>query len=119
MITLRSFRSTPAATAISRFDCGTGHGRLGGLGVRFVLAKACDPEAAVEVVNIDEASVRERTPRERKIGTKRPGIAGPEVSDFPALIVEFAAQLARNIDDAATAVVVADIHHVINHPHIV
>ena len=87
--------------------------------VRFVLAKARDPEAPVDVVNIDEASIRERTPRERKIGTKRPRIPGPEVRDFPSLIVEFAAQLARNIDDAATAVVVADIHHVINHPHVV
>ena len=89
------------------------------MGVRFVLAEPRDPEAAVNVVNVDEAFVRERAPREGKIGTKRGSVAGPEVRDFPALIVEFAAQLARNIDNPATAIVVADVHHVINHPHVV
>jgi len=97
---------------------GTTDGRFCGFAVGFMPAEAGDPEAAVNIVDVDEAFVGERAPSEGKIGTKSSRVAGPEMRHFPALIVEFASQLARNIDDPPTAVVVADIHHVIDHPHV-
>jgi len=73
----------------------------------------------VDVVDVDEAFVGEGAPGEGEIRAEAGGIAGPEASDFAALGIEFAAQFAGDIDYTSTAVVVADIHDVINDPNIV
>jgi hypothetical protein len=64
---------------------------LGGLGVGLAFAEARDPEAAMNIVDVDQPLVWEGAPRKRKVGAIALGIAGPKMGDFPALIVELAA----------------------------
>ena len=52
--------------------------------VGLVLAETGDPKAAVNVVNVDEAFIRERTPREGKIGTKSPRVARSPHEPLPS-----------------------------------
>src|SRR5215213_534057 len=78
-----------------------------------------DPQSRVDVVEIDQAIVRLRAPRERQVRTEALGIAGPDARDLAALPVKIAAQLARHIDDTPAAAVVTEVHHLVLDPHIV
>src|SRR5215470_14895484 len=67
----------------------------------FGLAELGDPDAGVDVVEVDVAVPGLRAPGEREIRAETPGVAGPEAGNFAALRVEVATKFARNIQHAA------------------
>ena len=92
---------------------------FGSRGVGLVLAEFDDPQAAVDVVDVDIAFVGIGAPGEGHVGTIGSGIAGPEAGDFAALIVEFAAQLTGNVKHASAAVVITHVQDIVENPDVV
>ena len=79
-------RGTAQYFAAIRSRLGLARG-FGGGSVGLVIAEFDDPETAVDIVYVDISFVRIGSPSERKVGAIAFRIAGPEVRNFPALIV--------------------------------
>src|SRR5947209_4971561 len=87
-----------------------------------------DPQARVNVVEIDQA-VEQRavaghraglpSPGEWQIRTESLSVSRPEAGNFAPLAIEIAAQLAGNIEHPGAAAVVALIEHVVGGPEVV
>ena len=73
----------------------------------------------MDIVDVDGAVVGESAPGKGNVGPVTRGITGPEMGDFPALIVEFAAQFAGNINDTGAAIVITHIKDIVDDPNIV
>ena len=78
-----------------------------------------DPEASVNVVEVNQSMVWLSSPRERQVGPEPLWIAGPQPPDLPSLPVKLTAQLARNIKDPAATVIVAHAQDIVFDPDVV
>src|SRR6266516_6791726 len=58
------------------------------------LAKLHDPEAGVNVVEVDQPVLRLRAPAERQVRTIALCVSGPDATDFASLPIQVPAQLA-------------------------
>src|ERR1700720_1905891 len=58
------------------------------------LAQLHDPQAGVNVVEIDQPVLRLRAPTEGQVGAIALRVSGPEATDFASLPIQIAAQLA-------------------------
>src|SRR6202790_2288899 len=93
--------------------------RIGGHRIGFRLAEANDPQPGMHVVDVDEALVGKSAPGEGEVRPKALGIAAPEMSDFPPLVVWLAAKFAGNIQHPRSSIVVAHVKHVVHYPDVV
>src|SRR5262249_13716988 len=78
-----------------------------------------DPQACVDVIEINQTLVWLRTPREWCIRTDPFQVTGPEPAHLAALPIQISSKLARHVYGAAASTVIADIHDVILDPHVV
>lgn len=84
-----------------------------------LISELHNPEARVNVIEIDQAIVWLRASGERKIRAVTFDVAGPDSANLAALSIQVAAQFAGDVDDATAAAVVTHVPDSIVDPHVV
>src|SRR5215471_15050268 len=92
------------SSAIQKSESG-----ISGRAVGAVFPQPVCAQARVHVVDVDHSFVGISPPSEGQIGTITLRIARPDVGNFAALAIEFAAELAGDVNYTRAAVVVAHI----------
>src|ERR1022692_1429483 len=100
----------------------------GGRALELGLTEFRDPQAGVDVVEVDQAVEQGAvashraglsSPGEGQIRPEALGVSSPEAGNFAALAVEIAAEFAGDVEDAGASAVVALKEHVVRGPEIV
>src|SRR4051794_13499368 len=84
-----------------------------------VVLQPGDPDARVDVVEVDQPVVRLRAPGERLVWPVPIRIPRPEPRDLAALPIEIAAQLPRGVEHARAGAVITHVEDVVLDPHVV